>query len=209
MQAIEELGFKPDPTAIRLATGESARAIGIVMPFTRPDIATLEIKFISGAAKVISQADYSFILIDYTDHHPQVIERVVNSRLVDGLILLEVYQQDKRIPIIKQANIPFVLVGRCAENDGLFYVDQDVHDGMRQIIRHFYQAGHQSAAFIHINDPEFSFVLNSLDGFHKACNEYGIKPITRPCGLSAEDGKRVMESLLGGSPRQPGGLRLE
>lgn len=196
LQAIEELGYKPNPTAIRLATGESSRAIGVVMPFTRPEIATLEVKFISGAAKVISQTDYSFILIDYTDHHPEVIERVVNSRLVDGLILLEVYQEDNRIPIVKKANIPFVLVGRCKDNTGMYFVDQDVYDGMRRIVRHFSQAGHRSAAFLHINDLEFSFVVNSLDGFYKACHEYGVTPITFPCKLSPEDGKRVMETIL-------------
>jgi DNA-binding LacI/PurR family transcriptional regulator len=172
----------------------------VVIPFYRPEIATLEMKFISGAANAISQSEYSLILIDYTERQPDKIERFVNSRLVDGFILLEVHLHDRRVNILKRANVPFVMVGRCADNSGLYLIDQDVHDSMEQIIRHFYLAGHRSVAYLYKYDPQFSFIVNSLEGYHQACIHYGITPITRPCELTPEDGRRVMEALLTDHP---------
>lgn len=199
-EAIDSLGYKPNPNAFRLATGEKSKNIGVVIPFYRPEIATIEMEFISGAVKVISQSDYSFILIDYSERKPDKVKRFVDSRLVDGFILLEVHLHDRRVDVLKREKVPFVLVGRCADNTGLFFVDQDVHDGMEQVIGHFYRSGHRSIAYIQKNDPEFSFMVNSLDGYQKACMHYGITPVSRTCDLSPEDGRRVMEALFNECP---------
>ena len=43
-QAIDELGFRPNPVAKRLASGENGRNIGFVLPLkeTRPEMTGLE-----------------------------------------------------------------------------------------------------------------------------------------------------------------------
>jgi len=59
-QVIEELGYQPHPVAQRLAGGQT-RTIGFVFPLYSPQIAGLEMKFITGAANVINQADDAFM----------------------------------------------------------------------------------------------------------------------------------------------------
>lgn len=199
-QAIEELGFRPDPTAQRLASGEKSRNIGFVLPLVAPEMTGLEMKFIAGASKVINQADYAFILLAHSDRSPKNLIRFAQSGLVDGFILLEVYMHDARVDMLQREGIPFVLIGRCADNTGLHYVDIDIESGMEQFISHLGELGHRTVAYLHKNDPDYGFAVRSLQGYISACRHHGITPITQSCDLSPEAGETTMYRVLDQHP---------
>jgi DNA-binding LacI/PurR family transcriptional regulator len=167
-----------------------------VLSLAMPEITYVDMKFIAGATRIINQADYAFILLSHTDRDPEILTRFANSGLVDGFILMEVYLHDERVDALKNARIPFVLVGRCEDNTGLTYVDQDFEHVMEQCVTHLVEEGHRSIAFLHSEDSKYGFTVRTLREFRSACQRHGLKPITNPCKFSPEDGKSVMGALL-------------
>jgi DNA-binding LacI/PurR family transcriptional regulator len=178
-QAIQELGFRPDPTAQRLASGEKSRNIGFVLPLVAPEMTGLEMKFITGASRVINQADYAFILLAHSDRNPENLVRFAQSGLVDGFILMEVYMHDDRVDMLQREGIPFVLVGRCADNTGLHYVDIDIEVGMEQFVSHLGELGHRTVVYLHKDDPDYGFAVRALRGYISACRRHNVTPLTQ------------------------------
>ena len=57
--------------------------------------------------------------------------------------------QDERVDMLRRENIPFVLIGRCADNADLTYVDVDIQEAMESSFAHLTTAGHQSIAYLY------------------------------------------------------------
>ena len=195
-QAIDELGYRPNPVAKRLASGEKSRNIGFVLPLAMPEFTGLEMRFITGAARVINQADYAFILLAHSDRSPENLIRFAQSGLVDGFILLEVYMHDERVEMLRREGIPFVLVGRCADNTGLHYVDVDIEYGMEQSVSHLVELGHRAIAYLYKDDPDYGFSVRALREYISACERHDVTPITRPCKLSPEAGEAAINGVM-------------
>lgn len=201
--AIEELGYQPNPVAQRLAGGRT-RTIGFVYPLYVPQITGLEMKFISSAANVINQADYAFLLLTHSARSSDNLRRFVRSGLVDGFILMQVHMHDPRVEMLRQAGLPFVLVGRCADNSGLTYVDLDVKRAMSQCVNYLADLGHRSLAYLHQDDPDFGFVVRALQGFSAACEQHNLAASKQACGMLPEDGQIAMTTLLDQYPETTG-----
>jgi len=199
-QAIEELGLRPNATAKRLASRERSRNIGFVLPLVTPEMTGLEMKFISGASRAINQADYTFILLAHSDRSPENLLRFAESGLVDGFILMEVYMQDDRVDMLQREGIPFVLIGRCADNTGLTYVDVDIQYALESSFAHLTASGHQAIAYLHKDDDQYGFSVRALREYHAACDRFDISPLLQSCGLSPEEGEVAMNSLLDQHP---------
>ena len=101
-EAIQELDYRPNPSAKRLASGEKSRNIGFVLPLKGTGISGLEMKFISGAARAINEAGYTFVLLAHTDRNPENMLRFAQNGVVDGFILMEVLLQDDRVELLKR-----------------------------------------------------------------------------------------------------------
>lgn len=195
-QAIEELSFRPNPVAQRLASREQSRNIGFVLPLTTGEMTGLELKFITGASKIINQMDYTFILLAHSDRSPENLLRFAQSGLVDGFILLEVYMHDKRVDLLREEGVPFVLLGRCEDNSGLSYVDTDIRQTMEDCFSHLTGNGRYSIAYIYNENDEYGFSVRALREYQAACQRYNTTPILKPAHLTPEDGETAMNTLL-------------
>ena len=194
-RAIDKLGYQPNPIAQRLAGGQT-KAIGYVFPLYAPHIAGLEMKFIVSTANEINQANYAFMLLTHPVGDVDSLRRFVTSGLVDGLILMQVRLEDPRVQLLHQARIPFVLVGRCADNRGLTYVDVDVADAMTQCLIHLTDLRHQHIAYLHQDAHDFGFMYRAQREFMAACAVKNVQAFACPSQLSYESGAQAMTSLL-------------
>jgi DNA-binding LacI/PurR family transcriptional regulator len=199
-QAIEALGYRPHPVAQRLAGSGHTLTIGFVYPLYAPRVADLEMQFITGAANVINQANYAFLLLTHPQQNSDHLERFAQSGLVDAFILMQVHLHDPRVDMLKEAKIPFVLVGRCADNTGLPYVDADIEHSLSQCVDHLTELGHRSIAYLHQDAPEFGFTISALRGFSEACRRRHVSPVTQPCNLTLESGEAALNALLDQHP---------
>lgn len=199
-QAIDTLGYEPHPVAQRLAGGQT-RTIGYVYPLYAPQIAGLEINFIASTANEINQANYAFMLLTYPADDVDSLRRFAAGGLVDGFILMQVRLDDPRVHMLRQAGIPFVLVGRCADNHGLSYVDTNIADAMRQCLTHLVDLGHEQIAYLHQDDHDFGFMYRAQREFLAACDLKGVTAYEYPTELSYESGADAMTSLLQQNPQ--------
>jgi DNA-binding LacI/PurR family transcriptional regulator len=198
--AIDALGYQPHPVAQRLAGGHT-KTIGYVFPLYAPYIAGLEIKFIASTANEINKANYAFMLQTYPADDVDSLRRFVASGLVDGFILMQVRLEDPRVDMLRQAGIPFVLVGRCADNQGLTYVDIDIVDAMKQCVTHLAHLGHQQIAYLHQDAQDFGFTYRAQREFLAACEAQKVQPFAYPTNLSYESGAGAMATLLEQHPQ--------
>ena len=199
--AIQDLGYHPNQCAKRLASKEKTRNIGFVLPLEGSELTGLEMKYISGAAKAINEADYTFILLAHSDRNPENVVRFAHNGVVDGFILMEVYMQDERVGLLKQEGFPFVLLGRCADTTGLHYVDLDVAQGMEFGFNQLEGLGHGSIAYLYKDDSKSGLAVRSLQEYKTACKRQNIPILAQSCLLTAEDGEAAMNALL---DKQPG-----
>lgn len=195
-QAVETLGYRPDPVAQRLAKGGRSRGIGFVYPLFVPQVAGLELRFVASAAQVINAADYAFLLLTHLDRSSQHLERLASSGLVDGFILMQVQIHDPRVEFLQRLGIPFVLIGRCADNTGLAFVDAEIELGIRQCVEHLVGLGHRHLAFLHQDDPEFGYAARAVWAYRDACKLHGLQTVMQACDFSPEAGEAAMRTVL-------------
>lgn len=198
-QAIEALGYRPHFVAQRLATGHS-RAIGFVYPLYGPEFGGLEMKFIAGAAGVVNQARYAFVLLTPPDRRGDNLTRFIESGLLDGVILMQARLHDARVEALRQAGIPFVLIGRCQDNTGLTFVDLDIDLALRLCVDHLVGLGHRDLAYLHLDDPELSFAARATQAYAAACRAHGLAVELAACELAADSGAEAVSALLARRP---------
>jgi DNA-binding LacI/PurR family transcriptional regulator len=204
-EAIDELGYRPDPVAQRLAGGRSW-TIGFVYPLYESQIAALDIKFISTASQIINEAQYAFLLLTHLKDTADNLERFLQSGLVDGFILMQIRLQDPRVEMLRRAGTPFVMVGRCEDNSGLVYVDVDVERSMAQCVDYLAGQGHKALAYLHQYDPGFGLLERSLRGFAAACEQHDLTCQTLLCGDEAGGDEAAMNMLLDQHPEVTGAI---
>lgn len=196
-QVIVELGYEPNPIAQKLAGAGAGRTnIGFALPLILPEIDGLEIKFIASAAQTISKCGYTFVLISDTDRAGGNLLRFIDNGVVDGFILMQVQLHDPRVELLVQRDVPFVLIGRCEENEGIAWVDSDILSGMTTAVGHLAELGHEKLLYLYQDDLSFGFASRSLQAFHNVCADYGLESLTEPCDLTASSGEAALYRVL-------------
>ena len=114
-EAIKKLNYKPNAIARSLANNRT-RILGVVLPEDADDI--LNNPFFINAMKGMSMyAQKKNYYITYAfsktkDIENKNIKDIINSNLVDGVILLRVSENDKNIEYLKSIDFPFVIIQR-------------------------------------------------------------------------------------------------
>ncbi len=149
-EAMRDIGYVPNHIARSLAQGKTD-TIGVLYPFD-PDYRAGEsyIDFVSLLVLALSKRGKHAAF--YPNHDPNTAasetKRIVDSGQVDGVILFEVEMLDERVSVLKERDIPFVLLGRCANNDGLAYVDADVESMLCEAVQHMAEMGYKRVAHL-------------------------------------------------------------
>ena len=127
-EAIKKLNYKPNAIARSLANNKT-RILGVVLPEDADDI--LNNPFFINAMKGMSMyAQKKNYYITYKFSKTQQIERkhlkdIINSNLVDGVILLRVSEDDKNTTYLRSIDFPFVVVGRPDNPEEVLWVNND------------------------------------------------------------------------------------
>ncbi len=144
-QVIDELGFRPDPTARSLAGGRTM-SIGVLTQYIDSPFYGEALR---GIEDVLHQAHYAPLFV--SGHWNQEEERarlgLLQDRKVDGIIVLTGKLADKTlVEMAKQ--LPIVVTGRQLSATNLFSIDFDNLEGAGLAVKHLHALGHQDVAFI-------------------------------------------------------------
>ena len=113
MDAAKRHGYRPNPSARRLATGK-AGMIGYVMPTgASVDIDPHFVEFLSGLGDYARAHDLDLVLCPTAaDEEETTYRRIVANKQVDAVYVSSPRPADRRMALLNQLGIPFIVHGR-------------------------------------------------------------------------------------------------
>jgi len=195
-KAIRDLKYEPKSFARALASGQTF-TISIVSPLTVYKNQISFTQLINGVGEVLEKSDYRLFMHPTLDRANSwlELEAAARGRQMDGVILLHVQLQDKRIEILKKESIPFVLIGRTENNDGLDYVDADIYGAVRLAVDHLAERGYQKICMVgERGNAGVSYRL--VEQFQKMVSEKDLPYHPAWCSNMAESSDEMITDLV-------------
>ncbi|MFC5382486.1 LacI family DNA-binding transcriptional regulator [Aquipuribacter nitratireducens] len=139
--AVEQLGYRPNAGA-RMLAGRRTFILAVTEP-VRPDTyAPAHMAFVAATAAAARRYDYDVLLLT-RDEATGGLDRVTGSRLVDGVVVLDVTRDDERAELVRRLGVPAVVVGVPDDTNGLVCVDLDFEAAARLAVDRLVDAGHR------------------------------------------------------------------
>ncbi|MBM7558735.1 LacI family DNA-binding transcriptional regulator [Marinitoga litoralis] len=172
----EELGFEFNEAA-RTLNKKKTNTIGVIIPQFFDDMRG-EIFFANLLGKLIKEAQLKgyHVRIEYEIEKNQ-IKKLVQSRSVDGLLLLNPYIKKEDIDFIIEKNIPYIFLHYVAENykdKKLNYVRTNQEKGGYIATKYFIEKGYRNILTLGGLSINSEFIERT-NGYKRALKEYNIK----------------------------------
>lgn len=201
-QVIEALGYTPHAQAQRLATRRS-RTIALLFPLERA-LGLLELDFIVGAAVAAGEENFFFNFMTNPITENSLLG-LYRSAQVDGIILMEIHLQDWRVDLLREYDYPFVMIGHCADNTGLSFVDLNFESGVMLAFDHLVALGHREIGFLSspqvMRQQGYGPAVRSWAGYEKARQKYGLAPMCAEVNITVPDLFEATLKLLAEQPQ--------
>ena len=195
LQLMDEQRFTPQLAWQQLRSGRS-HFIALHYP---QDFNPPEQNIITSAAMSCEDAGYSLNLIVNALNDNELLS-IFRSGQADGIILMEILTHDRRVQLLQEHDLPFVMIGRCADNTGLSYVDIDIGEGVVDAIQSLYVLGHREIGFITLSpvrqEKEYGYATWAVQGYQKACQQYGLPSLWRTVDLKNDSTESVLFTLI-------------
>ncbi len=147
LQYIEENSFYPNASARSLAQSKTYN-IAIIMPEVK-DLVDMPFfhTCMHGAEEVAQVNDYDLLVVTTDGTNLKPLERMVNNRKVDGMILTRLYKNDVFVKYLKSTGIPFVAIGN-SEDKEIVTIDHDNYGGCRELVQLLVSKGIKQVAYL-------------------------------------------------------------
>lgn len=124
LEYIEKSGYRPSVAAKGLAQSKTYN-IGWVMPgdSTVTDLPFFQ-RCMMGIIEVAAAADYDVLITLTFDNDVSQLKRVIWNKKVDGIILGRTLIHDACVDMLKESDIPFVVIGSSL-NENVIQIDND------------------------------------------------------------------------------------
>jgi DNA-binding LacI/PurR family transcriptional regulator len=155
---------------------------------------------LAAADAAASAAGFALIIFGRQGGGAEQIQPFLESGLLDGLVLGKVRMQDRRASALCQAGMPFVMMGRTADNGGLSYVDVDIEAGIDVAIEHLVGLGHQRVAFLHEGAQASASASRALQAFERASARRRWRLHAPTYAPGVEGGETASDRLLRQAP---------
>jgi LacI family transcriptional regulator len=196
-ETAESLGYRPNLFAYTLKTKRSL-SVGVMIPDLMNPVFP---PMVRGIEEVLEAAGYTLILAN-TDNNVEregaILEKM-RGRMVDGMILSNVYRDDSRIDQYAALEVPVVLINRVAERDALSSVVADNLLGASLAVNHLADLGHTRIA--HLGGPQsLSTAHRRHQGYLHALNARSLTAdpelYVSASANSVAEGRRTLLLLL-------------
>jgi LacI family transcriptional regulator len=200
MDAAKRHGYRPNPSARRLATGK-AGMIGCVIPTgAAVDIDPHFVEFLSGLGDYARGHDLDLVLSPTeADDEETTYRRVAANKQVDAVYVSSPRPADRRIALLQQLGLPYLVHGR-SEGLGFAYpyMDIDNEAAFRDAARLLLQLGHKRIALIN-GDTNETFAVFRERGLRQAMVTAGLAlpaSLVRSQRMTDEAGYRATHGLM-------------
>ena len=197
-------GYVPTTHARRLAMGLT-ETVGLVLPpMTSQPVNTFVSEFIDSISSALNLHGYDLLVHSVNSDESEVeqYKRLVQSRKIDGFIILRTLEVDPRVDYLLNEGFPFVTHGRTARMTEHDWFDIDGEKAFRDATLHLIKLGHQMVGFVGGGKEFFSAQLR-LKGYRTVMDEIYNKKITgleQPGNLTGLGGEAAAHILLRQDP---------
>ena len=194
-RAAKKLGYYPNIVASSLKQNRSF-AVGVLIPDLMNPIFPPIIRGIQDTAEAVG---YTVITANTDDEETKERDalRMMQGRSIEGVLIATARRKDPIVEECIENDIPFVLINRTVDRDGVNAVIIDEDFGIRSVLDHLISLKHTRIA--HIAGPQ-----HTSTGFHraKAFSDY-LRIHNLPTDLieatekfTIEEGRRAFRKLL-------------
>ncbi|MBI3151703.1 MAG: LacI family DNA-binding transcriptional regulator [Chloroflexi bacterium] len=173
---IGELGYARSMQWKQITSGKS-KVITLHYPYKLAISNQVSLHFITGVTRACEEHGYSLHLVTQSLNKNSLLD-FYRTNQSDGLILMEIRMDDWRVKLLSQHNLPFVMIGRCENNDGVNFVDFDFESAVTVAVGHLINLGHQNIAFVSVitdsQQNHYGPSVRALEGYEKVCTQYNI-----------------------------------
>jgi len=173
LDAIEALGYRPNPLARGLSLGR-CQTVGVVVPFFTHASA---IERLRGVVAALDRSRYDLVLFNVESpvHRDEHLGSLTRRDRADGLLIMSLPTPVEELERLTSSGVPVVLVD--AEGVGVTAVVTDDVAGGRMATQHLVDLGHRAIAFLG-DDPANSFGFTSSTqrelGYRSVLTQAGI-----------------------------------
>ena len=205
-RAAAELGYTPNAGARALATSQT-KVIGLLAQFLPDEFAPAMLQYIQGVANTARGFGYDILLSSDPDG-PSALQRITDSRMVDGVVLLNVAEHDDRLPVLRAAPQPGALVGLPEDCTGVDVFDLDFEEAGRTMVEHLADLGHRELILVsqpeHVIERGGAYVWRLQNAAAEAAADRGITLSAVYGSSSQPDIGRQLHGLLEAHPDATG-----
>jgi DNA-binding LacI/PurR family transcriptional regulator len=150
LEKARQLGYSPNQSGRSLRQGTTG-LIGFMIVTNRERAYRGEAFFMSvldGLQTFLSSRNLELVVhLCGSDQDPELhLRRVVERRLVDGIILSQTQRRDNRIAYLNARKLPFIAFGRSLEPGKYSWLDLDFEGVAESAVNHLVELGHRRIA---------------------------------------------------------------
>ncbi|ODT82943.1 MAG: transcriptional regulator [Pelagibacterium sp. SCN 64-44] len=202
-EAAARLGYRPNASALRLATGR-AGAVGMVLRGSE-EFGPHTSEFLGGLGGRMADAEIDLLVTTVGSQHDEMAayRRLAASQKVDAVVLHSPTLRDERAELLLDLGIPFVLHGRTEIGRPVPWLDIDNEGALERATNHLLDLGHRRIALLNGLKGQ-TFVEHRERGYRQALAARGIgfdKTLMGNSVFTDEVAFRLAQSMLELRPR--------
>ena len=198
---MDDMGYSPNIAARNLVTNRSF-TIGLIIKSAIHETVLnpffTEVNF--GVSEACRKEGFSTLMTSANDDENlfDEIKDMINSRQVDGFILLYSKENDPVAKYLTEIDFPYVVIGKNISNSqDAIYVDNDNVHASHMITDYLLDKGYSDIRMITDNDL-FEVARDRIKGFSRALEKRGVSPEGRvlKCRNDVDSVKCVLEKIF-------------
>jgi LacI family transcriptional regulator len=200
--AIAELGYIPNALARQLRSSRTKTLALVLTDIANPFFTTIA----RGVEDAARAQGYAVMFCNTDESVDEELEyvRVLIQRRVDGVLLVPATDSSRSLDLLRQHNLPVVILDRRLRAGGVDDVRTDSEGGAYLAVRHLLELGHRRIAVL-AGPDSVSTSADRVDGYRRAMLEAGVDPETQQIifGAYTEASGYEMTGLMLADPERP------
>lgn len=201
--AMDELGFRPNAMARGLASRRSL-TIALTFPAVENGFDGTAMEFVASAAATARQRGYHLVLWPFLEEEADEIADLALQGFCDGVIVMEVRLEDRRVEALRAAGVSYAMIGRTAHPEVGTYLDIDFDACAEEAVAYLAGLGHERIALLNHSERALTAgygpAVRIASAFRAAMLARGLEPVEVCSEENPVAGRRALADLLDSQP---------
>lgn len=195
LKAARELQYSPNAGA-RMLRGDKTHILALSSPMYETTDYGNYTEFFLQTVKRARTYSYDVLLLA-GDNEDTELERIVESGLVDGVVLLDVNLGDSRVDLARHSDVPFVSIGDPGDTEAINAIDTDFTKMGQRAVDTLAELGHTDILFIGGREVDYERQSNFHVRLRDAIEEQAVvRELTLTMEFQPSDDMVGMAALI-------------